>query len=242
LSVIGGVIPDDVKSDPTMERLEITTGAVPVEESVTFCDTTCPTLIAPKLTLVELTVSVGTTALSCRFRLLETPPPVPVSTAVWAAVTAETAAAKPAETALAATVTDAGRVTADELLASATATPPVGATELRVTMQVSVPDPVNAEFAHEIALKVLETPATPAALMLTTIFPLDELLAIVSTPVKVLTCGETNWSVKLAVWPGFRVNGKVIPEAENSDPTTERLEIVTGALPVELRVIDCVTV
>jgi hypothetical protein len=93
----------------------------------------------------------------------------------------------------------------------------------------------------ELTLSV-DVPVTPAALMLTTMLPLDELLAIVSTPVNVLTWGETNWSVKLAVCPGFRVNGKVIPEAENNDPTTERLEIVTGALPVELRVIDCVTV
>jgi hypothetical protein len=93
----------------------------------------------------------------------------------------------------------------------------------------------------ELTLSV-EVPVTPAALMLTTILPFVELLAIVSTPVNVLTCGETNWRVRLAVCPGFRVNGAVIPDVENSDPTTERLEIVTGALPVELNVIDCVIV
>ena len=82
-------------------------------------------------------------------------------------------------------------------------------------------------------------PATPAALILMVRLPADELLVIVTTPVKLLTCGEVNPKFSVAVWPGFRVIGVVTPDAENKDPATETPEIVTAALPVELRVTDC---
>jgi hypothetical protein len=78
--------------------------------------------------------------------------------------------------------------------------------------------------------------ATPAALMFTTRLPRDELLVIVKTPVKVLTLDELNCSVNVAVCPGLRVAGTVPPETLNDEPVTGTPVIVTGAVPVELRV------
>jgi hypothetical protein len=59
---------------------------------------------------------------------------------------------------------------------------------------------------------------------------------IVKSPVKVPTLGEPNCSVNVAVCPGFRVAATVPPETLNDDPVTGTLVIVTGAVPVELRV------
>jgi hypothetical protein len=78
--------------------------------------------------------------------------------------------------------------------------------------------------------------ATPTAFMFTTRLPCDELLMMVKTPVKVLTLGELNCNVNVAVCPGLRVAGTVPPETLKDDPVTGTLVIITGAVPVELRV------
>jgi hypothetical protein len=140
---------------------------------------------------------------------------------------------------LAGTVTLAGTTTAESLLERATATPPLCAAPLRVTVQASVPAPVIEDCAQEIALNAADT---PAALISMVRLPADELLVIVTIPVKLLTCGEVKPRFRIAVWPGFSVKGVVTPVAENSDPATEMPEIVTGALPVEDRVTLCETV
>ncbi len=49
-------------------------------------------------------------------------------------------------------------------------------------------------------------------------------------------------TVMVAVCPGFKVTGAVIPVAPNSEPATEIEEIVTGAVPEEVSVTDCVPV
>ena len=46
----------------------------------------------------------------------------------------------------------------------------------------------------------------------------------------------------MAVCPGFKVTGVVIPVAPNSDPATEIEEIVTAAVPEEVSVTNCVPV
>jgi len=73
---------------------------------------------------------------------LDAPPEVAVRVAVIAVLTAVTAAEKLALVAPAGTVTEVGTVTALLLLESVTACPPVGAAELSVTVQLSVPAPV----------------------------------------------------------------------------------------------------
>ena len=46
----------------------------------------------------------------------------------------------------------------------------------------------------------------------------------------------------VAVCPGFRVTGVVIPVAPKSEPATEIEEIATAAVPEEVSVTDCVPV
>jgi hypothetical protein len=48
--------------------------------------------------------------------------------------------------------------------------------------------------------------------------------------------------VRVAVCPGFNVIGVVIPVAPNRDPPIEIEEIVTGAVPEEVSITDCVPV
>jgi hypothetical protein len=80
-------------------------------------------------------------------------------------------------------------------------------------------------------------PATPDALIFTTAVGLvDELLVIVRTPVNVLTWGDVNVIVNVAVWPEFSVKGAATPDSVNSEPATEMAEMVTGAVPVEVKV------
>lgn len=140
--------------------------------------------------------------------------------------------------ALAGTVIEDGTVTAELLLARLTNSPPAGAGVPRLTVQVSVPAPVIELLAHEIAL----SPDVPVPLMLTVMLPVEELPAIVRTPVNELTWGEVKVNVSFAVCPGLRVAGVVRPDAANREPATERLEIVTGEVPVDVRVIDCLAV
>jgi len=84
--------------------------------------------------------ALGTRAgLRLMAKVLEMPLLVAVSVAVVAEETAATVAEKLAEVAPAATVTDAGTVTAPELLARLTPKPPAGAAAVNVTVHASVP-------------------------------------------------------------------------------------------------------
>ena len=47
-------------------------------------------------------------------------------------------------------------------------------------------------------------------------------------------------TVSVVTWPGFKVAGKVAPDREKPAPVSEAELMVTGAVPVELRVTDCV--
>ena len=79
----------------------------------------------------------------------------------------------------AATVTDAGTVTAELLLARFTVNPPVAAAVFKVTVQASVPEPVMDEFVQESPVST----GTPVPLRLITVEgPVEELLASVSWP------------------------------------------------------------
>ena len=70
----------------------------------------------------------------------------------------------------------------------------------------------------------------------------EELLVTVSEP---LTSPSRvaiglNCTLRVAVWVGFSVRGKVAPETENPVPLTLAAVTVTGAVPVEDRIIDWV--
>jgi hypothetical protein len=99
-------------------------------------------LSLPNDKLVALTPSVDTFEPSCSANVFEAPPALAVSVTVCAVLTDVTVAEKLAVVAPAGTVTVAGTATAELLLPRLTASPPVTAAEVRVTVQLSVPAPV----------------------------------------------------------------------------------------------------
>jgi hypothetical protein len=105
-------------------------------------------VIEPLAQLNEDRVAVGAGTASCRAKLFVTPLALAVNVAVCAALTVVTEAEKLALLAPAATVTEAGMVTDELLLARLTVKPPVGAAALSVTVQLSVPAPVIDPLAQ----------------------------------------------------------------------------------------------
>jgi len=136
-----------------------------------------------------------------------------------------------------ATVTDAGTVTAELLLAKPTANPPLVAATFSVTVQLSVPAPVIDAL---LQLKPLNT-GTPVPVRLIRVeAPLDELLVKVNEPVSAPAAVGSNCTVSVAVEFGLRVSGKVAPEKVKPDPATVAALMVTATVPVEDRVTVCV--
>jgi hypothetical protein len=139
-----------------------------------------PTATPPNVKLDALALSVGTAAFSCRVKAGSIVPAVAVKVTDCAVDTAAIEAEKLALDAPAAMVTEAGTVTEEELLARFTANPPLAAAAFSVTLQASVPAPVNDELVQEIALST----GTPVPLRAMVEVPfVDELLVIVSVPV-----------------------------------------------------------
>ena len=138
----GKLIPETVKPTPATVAALTVTAEVPVDERVSVCVDRVFTLMLPKDKPAALTVSVGTDAPSCSANVLATLLALAVRVAVAAVLTVETVAVKLAVVDPAATVTLAGRVTAELLLARLTAYPPVRAAVLSDTLQLSVPAPV----------------------------------------------------------------------------------------------------
>jgi hypothetical protein len=171
-NVTGKVAPDIVKPVPLNIAELIVTGAVPVEVNVTGSVDAVFTVTLPNAKLGALTVNVGplAVAFSRRTKVLETPPALAVSVTDCAVVTDDTVAVNPALVALAETVTVAGTVTAALLLVRPTLTPLPPASELRVTVQVSFPDPVTDALLQERALNpdddAVPVPAAPVAVVL----------------------------------------------------------------------------
>jgi hypothetical protein len=96
----------------------------------------------------------------------------------------------------AATVTEAGTVTVVLLLARLTANPPLAAAALNVTVQLSVPAPVNDPL---VQLSPLNTGAPMPLKLITVEVPLDELLVRVSCPVAAPAVVGSNCTVSVAV-------------------------------------------
>jgi len=96
----------------------------------------------------------------------------------------------------AATVTEPGTVTVELLLARLTVNPPVAAAAFRVTVQLSVPDPVNELL---VQLSPLST-GTPVPLRPTTVkVPPEELLVRVSEPEMAPVTVGSNCTVSVVV-------------------------------------------
>jgi len=134
---------------------------------------------------------------------------VAVSETAWAVVTAVAVAVNPAVVAFAATVTEAGTVTAVLALERVTVWPPLGAGPFSVTVHASVTEPTTVPLAHAIEPTPVSTPV-PLITMTVALF-VEELLLTVSFPVLSPEAGGTNVALIVAVWPGFSVSGMVGP-------------------------------
>jgi len=97
---------------------------------------------------------------------LVTPPAEAVTVAVWSVVTAVNAAVNPALLDPAGTVTEPGTLTAVLVLDRLTASPPLPAAAVRVTVQASLPDPVN-ELVAQLSPLSVAAPLIPVPLRLT---------------------------------------------------------------------------
>ena len=231
--VTGNVAPDTEKPAPLRAAEETVTAALPVDVRVSDCVVGVFTFTSPKPTLAELTLRVEVAAFSCTAKFIEPPASVAVRVAVCEVLTDATAAVNVPMVAPAETVTEAGTVTELLLLARVTTTPPVGAAELSVAVQASLPDPVNVEVAQESALRV----TVPVPLRLTTVdAPVEELLAKVNDPAAAPAKVGSNCTVRVADCAGFNVTGNDVPEIVNPAPLTVAELTVTGILPVEFKV------
>jgi len=217
--VRGKVAPETVKPVPATVAALTVTAAVPVEDRVNVCVVAVFAFTLPKDKLDELTLSVGTAAPSDRAKVFDTLPALAVRVAVCAVLTEETVAVKVAVVDPAATVTEAGTVTVELLLARLTVNPPVAAAAFRVTVQLSVPDPVNEPLVqlNEDSFVV----GTAAASCRTKVLVTPLALAVNVTVCAVLT--EETVAVKLAV---------VEPAATVTEAGTVTVELLLASLTV----------
>jgi hypothetical protein len=166
-------------------------------------------------------------------------PAVAVNVTVCAVLNVFTVAEKFALLDPAATVTDAGTVTAALLLDRFTVNPPVAAAAFRVTVQLSLP---KLFIDPPAQLNPVRT-GTPVPLRLTVVeLPVDELLVSVRVPDIAPAVVGSNCTVSVAVWLGVKVRGKVVPEMEKPVPVTAAALTVTDAVPVDDNVTDFVVV
>jgi hypothetical protein len=150
----------------------------------------------PKAIVVAFTLSVGTPAPNCNAKVLATLLALAVSVTVCAVLTPDTVAVKLPVVDPAATVTEAGTVTAELLLARLTANPPLAAATFSVTVQLSLPAPVIDPL---VQLSPLNT-GTPMPLRLITVdVPLEELLVRVNEPLAAPAIVGSNCTVSVAV-------------------------------------------
>jgi hypothetical protein len=137
----------------------------------------------------------------------------------------------------AATVVEAGKVTAELLLARVTARPPLGAPVFSATVQASVPAPVIELLLQFKAVRTaMPVPLSP----ITAVPPVEELLVRVSCPEATAAVAGSNCTAKAAVWPGDRVSGNVTPDMLKPVPVIAAALTATLAVPEEVKVTVCV--
>ncbi len=154
----------------------------------------------PKLKLDALRPSVEAYAPSDSVKVFELLEVDAVSTAVCAVLTAVAVAVKLALVAPPAICTDGGTVTAVLLLDRFTLIPPVGAAELTVTVQASVPAPVREPVVQLKADTLGRIAIVPVPLRATATVPLFvALLVRVRVPVTAPLASGTNCTVTTAV-------------------------------------------
>jgi hypothetical protein len=196
LRVNGKVAPETVNPAPATAAALTVTAAPPVDERVTVCVVGVFTFTAPKPMLAALTLSVGTDAPSCSANVFATLLALAVRVTVCAVLTVVTVAVKPAEVDPAATVTEAGTVTAELLLARLTVNPPVGAAVFSDTVQLSVPALVIDPL---LQVKPLNTGCPVPLRLIAVEVPVEELLVRVRVPETVDAAVGSNCTLSVAV-------------------------------------------
>ena len=73
------------------------------------------------------------------------------------------------------------------------------------------------------------------------VLPVDESLSMVSWPLADPVVVGLNCTWRVNDWVGFRVTGRFPPTSEKPVPVMAAEFIVTGAVPVDVNVTDCVT-
>jgi len=153
------------------------------------------------------------------------------------AVTEDTVAVNAALAAPAGMVMDAGTVAAALLLDKVATCPPVGAVAFSVTVQEEVAGATRELLAQASELST----GTPAPVKLMAVEGLaGELLEMVIVPAAAPAIEGLKRTVRTAVWPGFKVIGKVTPEIEKPLPDTVAELMVRGPVPAEVSVNDWV--
>jgi len=172
------------------------TEAAPVDDRVSVCVAGAFRFTLPKLMAVALVPRAGADPLSARAKVADALPALAVRVTVVAVLTAVTVAVKPALIAPDATVTDAGTLIAELLLARLTASPPLAAAGFTVTEQLSVPAPV-IEPLVQLSPVSTGTPVPPR--LITVDAPVDELLASVNDPEAAPAAVGSNCTVSVVV-------------------------------------------
>jgi hypothetical protein len=159
--------------------------------------------------------------------------------AVTVAVTAEAVAVKNAFVLPAGTVTVAGTVKEELLLDRFTVRPPAGAAAFSAIVQLSVPTPTIVPLLQNRALSE-PAAASPVPLRLMTAVPFaGAFVVMVSDPVTAPAAVGSNFTCRVAAFPGSRVNGKPGPDRAKPAPVNVVDAIVNGAVPDDITVTNC---
>jgi len=234
LSVTGNETPEALNPVPVSVAAVTVTGALPLDEMLTDCVAGVLRSTLPKATLVALSDSVGVAAFRLIEIVFEIPPEVAVRVTVCAVVTAVAVAVKPALDVPDAIVTEAGNVTALELLARVTAVALVAA-PLRLTVHASLPAPDNVELLQESPVSDgADAAACPVPLRL--MIAVAALLLMLIDPLAAPAVVGSKLIVRTALCPAFSVSGIPIPESANPVPVMDTEPMISWDVPEEVSV------
>jgi hypothetical protein len=250
-SVTGKLAATIVKPAPVMAAELTVTGDVPVDVRVNDCVVAVFTVTLPKLRLVALTVNCGfVAAVPVPLRVTAVVPPVDelLLIVIWP-LAEPVAVGRNCTCSVTAWV---GFSVTGRLPLTIVKPAPVIAAEFTVTgdvpIEVNVNDFVAEEFTvtlpklNEVALNDnCGVVAAPVPLRDTVVvLPLTELLLIVRLPAADPVAVGANFTCSVRVWLGLNVAGRVPPTREKPVPETDAELTVTGAVPDDISVNDCV--
>jgi len=250
--VTGKLTATIVKPAPVMVAEFTVTGDVPVDARVSDCVVAVFTVTLPKLKLVALTVNCGLGA------TVPVPPRVtvvvlPVDELLLIAICPLAVPVAVGSNCTCSVIAWVGFSVTGRLPLTIVKPVPVIAAEFTVTgdvpVDVSVNDCVVAAFTVTlpklklVALTVncgtgAAVPVPPRVTV--AVLPVDELLLIVICPLAVPVAVGSNCTCSVIAWVGFSVTGKLPLTIVKPVAVIAAEFTVTGAVPVDVNVSDCV--